>query len=276
MVSRDGKVLFHEVTARNLIENFYHECPSPEIRAAVESQTEAFVRSRYAGVEYDFHVTPFITVSGAPTSLLVYSRTAGLTGMAASVFVVSVAILSPFLGMLATGAAILMWLQQDRTLSSLWPDPRWLYLYATIAGLNCLFAIFAVGNLMFNPAKALGIAALSVLALPAALLLSQLRGLIARLTAVAVLATIAMFTSGVVPAVAFLAWMFSWIATPYTAFHYIRPRRWLPLAPMYSLAIVTSLAISVMVPACCIVLTANQCATWLWCHQERKGRGAGL
>lgn len=282
VINREGKVLFHEVTARNLIENFYHECPSPEIRAAVEDQTEAFVRSRYAGVEYDFYVAPFITVSGAPTSLLVYSRTTEVTGMATSTFLVTVMILGPFLGVL--GAAILMWLQQDRTLSSLWPDPRQLQAYAIVAGLNCLVAIFAVGNLIFNPAKALGIATLSMLTVPAGIwvsawsalyadggmvLMSHRRRLVARLFAVAVLGTVAGFTSGVVPAVAlaFLIWMFSQYG-PYSRPQYIAARQGLPLQPMYSLAIVTSVAMSVMIPAACAVQAANQSAAWLWHHRE--------
>jgi hypothetical protein len=153
VLSRDGKVQFHSISRRNLIEDFLQETQfNPELVSLLQQGGSDYFRSRYLGRTQFLYITPLETFQQPPLSLVVFRDDDRATaGNKAVVVIYSLLAIAYVLVLWAAVVAYFRWQKADYPLQGIWPTVLRQESYVRIGLTNLiLFLAFFIGYHAFT------------------------------------------------------------------------------------------------------------------------------
>jgi hypothetical protein len=146
VVSRDGKVQFHSVAARNLIENFFKECgDDPALKSLVMNGGNGVLETSYMGKRQEMRVQP-MPYLGVPAPSLIVFRDVNYFQTVNVACLLVFALLAALFGVpFLIGLVIYVLRQREYPLEGLWPSDHDVRKYTSIITANlCLTLAFAI------------------------------------------------------------------------------------------------------------------------------------
>jgi hypothetical protein len=141
VLNRDGKVQFHSIAQRNLIENFFREMQSDgELRERLAQGSAGFLKTNYVGKPQMLYVTPLDAFRLPPLTLVVFRDYEHFIQSAQDANTWFGILALPYIAVLCLlAAAYLLW-RSEYPLADLWPEATRQGAYVNVTLTNALLA----------------------------------------------------------------------------------------------------------------------------------------
>jgi hypothetical protein len=142
VLNRDGNVLFHSNSLRNISENFVQECKDQSsLQAAIFSNLEQKMDIVYSGKNRRALVTRIRNLGPEPLTLIVFfnAETTQTTNMA--IILIGSALMAFYIGILLLFAAVDLLREYKYPPALIWPRREFSFRYILVAAVNCVLII---------------------------------------------------------------------------------------------------------------------------------------
>jgi hypothetical protein len=164
VLNADGKVQFHSIAHRNLIEDFFQEIqPDTALRTRVATGSSGFVSARYLGRQQLLYATPLDAFQKPPLTLVVFRSYEHFIASTVRVNAWSGILALGYIAVLCVAAALYLLWHKKYPLADVWPVEfrqcayvnvtvtnallisAFLLRYCSLDSFNALFAAFGLG-----------------------------------------------------------------------------------------------------------------------------------
>lgn len=131
IIDRTGRVLFHSISERNTVENFFAETDeNPQLRSAVAARQNDTMHIRYLGEDYAAHIRP---MEDLPWTIITFREQRGLRTLNTEALLITLIFLIALAVALVVFIALVLLARPRYRAEWLWPDPKRVGAYAELA-----------------------------------------------------------------------------------------------------------------------------------------------
>ena len=146
VLNRDGNVLFHSNSLRNISENFIQECKDPAaLQAAIFSNREQIINVDYSGKSRRALVTAIGNLGPDPLTLIVFFSTETTQTINMAIILIGSVLMAFYTGIFLIIAAIDLLRENKYPPALIWPCRKYSFRYVVIIAIN---GILVVGFLL--------------------------------------------------------------------------------------------------------------------------------